>query len=50
MGRGACAVEARLAASLGALQAVAPEFQAALDVPNGWVLCALPALLAMGLP
>jgi hypothetical protein len=49
MGRGACAVEARLAASLGALHAVAPDFQAALDVPNGGVLCALPALLAMGL-
>jgi hypothetical protein len=49
MGRGACAVEARLAASFGALQAVAPDFQAARDVPNGGVLCALPSLLAMGL-
>jgi hypothetical protein len=49
MGMGACAVEARTAASLGALTAVAPNFQAALDVPNGGVLCALPALLAVGL-
>jgi hypothetical protein len=49
MGRGACAAEARAAASLGALTAVAPNFQAALDVPNGGVLCALPALLAVGL-
>lgn len=49
MGRGACAVEARVAASLGALTAVAPDFQTALDVPNGGVLCALPALLAVGL-
>ena len=49
MGMGACAVEARTAASLGALSAVAPDFQPALDVPNGGVLCALPALLAVGL-
>ena len=49
MGRGACAVEARIAASLGALAGVAPDFQAALDVPNGGVLFALPALLAVGL-
>ena len=49
MGMGACAVEARTAASLGALSAVAPDFRAALDVPNGGVLCALPALLAAGL-
>ena len=49
MGMGACAVEARTAASLGALSAVAPDFRHALDVPNGGVLCALPALLAVGL-
>jgi prepilin-type processing-associated H-X9-DG protein len=49
MGMGACAIDARTAASLGALSAVAPDFQAALDVPNGGVLCALPALLAVGL-
>jgi hypothetical protein len=49
MGRGACQVAARIAASFGALEAVAPDFQPALDVPNGGVLFALPALLAMGL-
>ena len=49
MEMGACAIEARTAVSLGALTAVAPDFQAALDVPNGGVLCALPALLAVGL-
>jgi hypothetical protein len=49
MGMGACAVEARTAASLGDLSAVAPAFQAALDVPHGGVLCALPALLTVGL-
>ena len=49
MGRGASAVEARVAASLGALTAVAPEFRTVLDVPNGGVLWALPALLAVGL-
>lgn len=38
-----------MAASLGALEAVAPAFQMALDVPNGGVLFALPALLAVGL-
>jgi len=49
MGRGACDTAGRMAASLGALEAVAPAFQAALDVPNGGVLFALPALLAVGL-
>lgn len=49
MGRGASHVEARLAASVGELEAVAPAFQGAQDVPNGGVLFALPALLAMGL-
>jgi len=49
MGRGASQVEARVAASLGVLEAVAPDFQPALDVLNGGVLFALPALLAMGL-
>lgn len=50
MGMGASQVAGRIAASFGALDAVAPDFQPALDVPNGGVLCALPALLAMGLP
>jgi len=49
MGMGAADVEGRLAASVGQLDAVAPCFAPALDVPHGGVLCALPALLAMGL-
>jgi len=49
MGMGARNVEARVAASVGELEAVAPDFQPALDVPNGGVLFALPALLAVGL-
>ena len=49
MGRGASDVEARVAASIGELVAVAPVFQGAVDVPNAGVLCALPALLALGL-
>jgi hypothetical protein len=49
MGRGAANVAARVAASQGALTAVAPQFQQALDVPYGGVLFALPALLALGL-
>ena len=39
----------RMAASVGDLVAVEPVFQAASDVPNGGVLLALPALLAVGL-
>jgi hypothetical protein len=49
MGVGAKDIEGRLAASVGELDAVAPRFEPALDVPNGGVLCALPALLAVGL-
>jgi hypothetical protein len=49
MGRGASNVAARVAASQGALIAVAPQFERALDVPYGGVLLALPALLALGL-
>jgi hypothetical protein len=49
MGVAAADVEGRLAASVGALAAVAPRFVPALDVPNGGLLCALPALLAVGL-
>ena len=49
MGVGATDVEGRLAASVGALEAVAPDFTPALDVPNAGLLCALPALLAVGL-
>ncbi len=39
----------RVAASIGDLDAVAPQFQAVLDVPHGGVLFALPALLSIGL-
>jgi hypothetical protein len=49
MGRGASNVSARIAASLGQANAVAPQFQHALDVPCAGVLFALPALLALGL-
>ena len=49
MGMGAADVAGRLAASVGQLEAVTPRFAPALDVPNAGVLCALPALLAIGL-
>jgi hypothetical protein len=49
MGRGASATVERLAASLGELDEAAPRFEPALDVSNGGVLLALPALLACGL-
>jgi len=49
MGVGATDAEGRVAASVGELDAVAPGFSPALDVPNGGLLCALPALLAVGL-
>jgi hypothetical protein len=49
MGVGAADVVGRLAASVGELDAIAPDFTPALDVPNGGLLCALPALLAVGL-
>jgi len=49
MGRAASNVAERIAASLGAANAVAPQFQHALDVPCAGVLFALPALLALGL-
>jgi hypothetical protein len=42
-------VEERLLASLGQLQAAPIHFEAVSDVPKGGVLCALPALLALGL-
>jgi len=49
MGRAASNVAARIAASLGEANAVAPQFQHALDVPCAGVLFALPSLLALGL-
>lgn len=39
----------RLATSLGKFSAMPPSFMAALDIPYGGVLLALPALLACGL-
>lgn len=41
--------EERLLAALGQLQAAPVKFASVKDVPNGGVLCALPALLALGL-
>ena len=49
MGMGASNVTARVAASLGGLVAVAPQFAPALDVPHGGVLLSVPLLLALGL-
>jgi hypothetical protein len=49
MGMGATDTLGRVAASLGLLDAAPANFQQALDVPNGGVLLALPALQAMGL-
>ncbi len=39
----------RLACSLGGMESVEPCFEASVDIPNGGVLLALPALLANGL-
>ncbi len=39
----------RVAAALGQLEQAQPLFEPADDIPNGGVLCALPALLAFGL-
>jgi hypothetical protein len=41
--------EERILASLGQLQAAPIRFEPATDVPQGGVLCALPALLVLGL-
>ncbi len=49
LGRGATNLLERVAASVGELGAVAPAFQAALDIPPGGVLLALPALLVSAL-
>ncbi len=49
MGVGAQDVIGRVDARIGDLKSVSPAFQSVLDVPNGVVLFALPALLAMGL-
>jgi transposase len=49
MGRGCTRTEERVAASLGCLQEAPLEFSPSMDVVNGGVLFALPALLANGL-
>ena len=49
MGVGATNVLERVAASLGALNGAETQFQPVLDVPNGGVILAIPALLAVGL-
>ena len=49
LGVGATNVIERLAASIGELQSVTPQFHSVVDVPYGGVLLALPALLACGL-
>lgn len=49
MGVGATHTMERLAASIGELDGAPVVFEAALDVPYGGVLFALPALLAVGL-
>ena len=49
MGHGATRSLERVAAAMGALQAAPIVFEAARDIPQGGVLLALPALLAVGL-
>jgi len=49
MGVATTRLDERLMASLGKLQAGEIRFELVEDLPNGGVLCALPALLALGL-
>ena len=49
MGMATTNIMGRVAASIGDLHSVSPNFSPFLDVPNGGVLFALPALLAVGL-
>lgn len=49
MGVGTTRTLERVAAATGLLDGAAPCFESADDIPNGGVLCALPALLALGL-
>lgn len=49
MGMGATNVLERVAASIGELNGIKPNFVKTVDVPNGGVLFALPALLVSGL-
>src|SRR5260370_32392689 len=49
MGYGATRSLERVAAAMGALEAAPIVFEASRDIPQGGVLLALPALLAVGL-
>ena len=49
LGVATCRVEERLLASMGQLAGAPVRFEAAVDVSGGGVLCAVPALLGMGL-
>jgi len=49
MGTACTRVEERVLASLGKIEGAPIHFETCLDVPNGGVLCALPALLGNGL-
>lgn len=49
MGYGATRTLERVAAAMGQMESVPIEFPAAQDIPQGGVLLAVPALLAMGL-
>jgi hypothetical protein len=49
MGYGATRSLERVAAAMGGLEAAPIDFEAARDIPQGGVLLALPALLAVGL-
>lgn len=49
MGVGTTRSMERVAAALGLLDQAQPLFEPGDDIPNGGVLCALPALLALGL-
>lgn len=49
MGVGTTDVFGRLASSIGGMGPAEPQFQTCMDVPNGGVLLAIPALLANGL-
>lgn len=49
MGMGATNEMERVAASLGQISSAPVQFKAAVDIPNGGVLLALPALLVLGL-
>lgn len=49
MGVGTTRSMERVAAAMGMLEQAQPDFECADDIPNGGVLCALPALLQVGL-